>query len=51
VLDIDNRSVKVIESENSSQKVQLEEESILYEEPKITDPLGELQHKEITVLD
>ncbi|CDW87054.1 tetratricopeptide repeat protein 27 [Stylonychia lemnae] len=61
VLDIDNRDVQIIESkpevvsadgeETKQQKVLLEEDTILYEEPKITDPQGELTKKELSVED
>ena len=57
VLDVENRTVQVIEKKNEGleeemkQKLLLEEDTILYEQPKITDPLGELQKKQLSVED
>ena len=55
VLDVENREVKVtkpqLEFEEDLQKMALEEDTILYETPLITDPIGDLSKKELSVVD
>lgn len=48
---MENKKEEGIDSEEFKQKLLLEEDSILYEEPKITDPVGELSKKELSVED